>query len=213
MNTPIPEIRKPAPGRRHARYSDEFRRQVVAACQAPGVSKAAIALANGLNANMLRRWVVESTHGRDGQLSTVKEPLRPVQIKPDFTPAQLNLGQILLLGNRYPEARALFEAVVAREVGNAAALMALADISFAQRDTGAGIAQLQRARDRNPNAVSATHSSSRRITASSPRRVTAASPCCFAGSSPRCFAAPSSGRVASEARWPRSERSRFVRAW
>jgi len=86
MNTPIPEIRKPAPGRRHARYSDEFRRQVVAACQAPGVSKAAIALANGLNANMLRRWVVESTHGRDGQLSTVKEPLRPVQIKPDFIP-------------------------------------------------------------------------------------------------------------------------------
>lgn len=57
MNTSNPEIQIPATGRRHARYSDEFKRQVVAACLAPGVSKAAIALANGLNANMLRRWV------------------------------------------------------------------------------------------------------------------------------------------------------------
>ena len=61
MNTPNPELRIPAAGRRHARYSDEFKRQVVAACLAPGVSKAAIALANGLNANLARRWVVESS--------------------------------------------------------------------------------------------------------------------------------------------------------
>ena len=31
---------------------------MVAACRNPGVSIAAIALANGLNANLLRRWVV-----------------------------------------------------------------------------------------------------------------------------------------------------------
>ena len=88
MNTPIPEIRKPAPGRRHARYSDEFRRQVVAACQAPGVSKAAIALANGLNANMLRRWVVESSQGGEGQLGPIKKPLLPTRVNPDFIPVQ-----------------------------------------------------------------------------------------------------------------------------
>lgn len=63
MNTPNPELRIPATGRRHARYSDEFKRQVVAACHAPGVSKAAIALAKGLNANMLRRWVVQASQG------------------------------------------------------------------------------------------------------------------------------------------------------
>ena len=57
MNTPNPEIQIPASGRRHARYSDAFKSQVVAACLAPGVFKAAIALVNGLNANMLRRWV------------------------------------------------------------------------------------------------------------------------------------------------------------
>ena len=76
-----------------------------------------------------------------------------LRIKPDFTPAQLNLGQVLLLDNRYAEARAVFDSVVAREPGNATALMALAAISFAERDTGAGIARLQQARDKNPTAV------------------------------------------------------------
>ena len=49
-----------SPGRRtHRRHSAEFKTQVVRACRQPGVSIAAVALANGLNANMLRRWVVE----------------------------------------------------------------------------------------------------------------------------------------------------------
>jgi transposase len=52
-----PEIQKPRVGRRRGRYSDEFKRQVIAACLEPGVSTAAIALANGLNANLVRRWV------------------------------------------------------------------------------------------------------------------------------------------------------------
>ena len=88
MNTPDQEIQQPAAGRRHARYSDEFRRQVIAACHAPGVSKAAIALANGLNANMLRRWVVESSAGRNSQLATITKPLPPAQAKPDFIPVK-----------------------------------------------------------------------------------------------------------------------------
>lgn len=45
--------------RRRRRHSEEFKRQVVEACLQPGVSLAAIALANGLNANYLRRWVRE----------------------------------------------------------------------------------------------------------------------------------------------------------
>lgn len=43
--------------RRRRRHSEEFKRQVVEACMQPGVSVAAIALANGLNANYLRQWV------------------------------------------------------------------------------------------------------------------------------------------------------------
>ena len=86
MNTSNSELRIPAGGRRHARYSDEFKRQVVAACLTPGVSKAAIALANGLNANMLRRWVVESSQGGNSQQTTNTKSLPPPQGKPNFVP-------------------------------------------------------------------------------------------------------------------------------
>lgn len=45
---------------RRRRHSEQFKAQVVAASQRPGVSIASVALANGLNANLLRRWVVQS---------------------------------------------------------------------------------------------------------------------------------------------------------
>jgi transposase-like protein len=46
--------------RRRRRYSQEFKAQVVAASQGPGVSLAAIALHHKLNANLLRRWVEQA---------------------------------------------------------------------------------------------------------------------------------------------------------
>jgi transposase len=52
-------IQEPARrGRR--RHSPEFRASVIQAAKQPGISIAAVALANGLNANMLRKWVAES---------------------------------------------------------------------------------------------------------------------------------------------------------
>jgi transposase len=60
MNTMAME----APSRRRRRkHSEEFKNSVVRACQQPGVSMAAVALANGLNATMLRRWVVLAEQG------------------------------------------------------------------------------------------------------------------------------------------------------
>lgn len=45
-------------GRRRRRiHSDEFKATVVASCLQPGMSMAAVAMANGINANLLRRWV------------------------------------------------------------------------------------------------------------------------------------------------------------
>ena len=66
MNTtPIPI----SAGRRRRRaHSVEFKAEVVASCRHPGVSIAAVAMANGVNANLARRWVVESercAHGGD----------------------------------------------------------------------------------------------------------------------------------------------------
>lgn len=44
-------------GRRRRKHSAEFKAGVISACQQPGVSSAAVALANGVNANLVRRWV------------------------------------------------------------------------------------------------------------------------------------------------------------
>jgi transposase len=50
-----------APGRRlRRRHSADFKTSIIRACQQPGVSMASVALANGLNATMVRKWVVEA---------------------------------------------------------------------------------------------------------------------------------------------------------
>ncbi|MEO6959676.1 MAG: transposase [Burkholderiaceae bacterium] len=45
-------------------YEPSFKADLVAACRQPGISVAAVSLSHGLNANLLRRWVVE--HERFG---------------------------------------------------------------------------------------------------------------------------------------------------
>lgn len=56
-------------GRRRRRlHSDEFKASAVSASLQPGVSMAAVAMAHGINANLLRRWVkaVEMRAGDQG---------------------------------------------------------------------------------------------------------------------------------------------------
>ncbi len=48
--------------RRRRRHSAEFKAAVIEECLKPGVSIAAVALAHGLNANMLRKWVIDGEH-------------------------------------------------------------------------------------------------------------------------------------------------------
>jgi transposase len=48
--------------RRRRRHSAEFKAAVIRECMKPGVSMAAVALAHSLNANMLRKWVIEAEH-------------------------------------------------------------------------------------------------------------------------------------------------------
>lgn len=45
------------PPRRRRRHSEEFKDELVRACSEPGVSVAGIALVNGVNANLLRKWM------------------------------------------------------------------------------------------------------------------------------------------------------------
>lgn len=84
------------PSRRtRRRHAPEFRDQVVQACRQPGVSIAAVALANGLNANMVRKWVIDAEarpagaliadHGGHAPVSATPAPSAP----PSFLPLAL----------------------------------------------------------------------------------------------------------------------------
>lgn len=86
--------------RRRRTHSAEFKAGVVSACRKPGVSIAAVALANRLNANLLRRWVVTAEQARGTKQSETDSamPTRPnvesgtfipVAVEPSpVTPAQ-----------------------------------------------------------------------------------------------------------------------------
>ena len=52
------------PYQRRRRFSREFKAQIVAQCQEPGASVSRISLDNGLNANMVRRWMSEAQRAR-----------------------------------------------------------------------------------------------------------------------------------------------------
>jgi transposase len=73
-------------GRRRRRaHSAEFKEQVVAACRSPGVSIAAVAMANGVNANLARRWVVDVERRSGGALARAAGGAVPTT----FVPLQL----------------------------------------------------------------------------------------------------------------------------
>jgi len=77
--------------RRRRRHSAEFKTKVIGECLRPGVSIAAVALAHSLNANMLRKWVIDAEHKR-GQPAPVPAPTPAEDIAlppPDFVPLAL----------------------------------------------------------------------------------------------------------------------------
>ena len=72
---------KSAPRRRH---SAEFKTRVLAASDEPGASISAVALAHGLNANLLRKWRLQRGSNIDGATSKPSQKLsassRPVPL-------------------------------------------------------------------------------------------------------------------------------------
>lgn len=76
--------------RRRRRHSAEYRAEAVRACQQPGVSVAAIALARGLNANLLRRWVLRAERGTLLVPSRPSAPSIPVDNSGGFVPVGIS---------------------------------------------------------------------------------------------------------------------------
>jgi transposase-like protein len=70
-------VRAPPGGRRT--YSVAGKRALVQSCMRPGVSVASTALANGINANLLRRWLVlYGPGGRPANDTSTRVSLVPV---------------------------------------------------------------------------------------------------------------------------------------
>ena len=64
-------------GRRKRRHSDEFKAQVVAACDARGASVSGVAMAHGVNANLVRKWIIKQ---RSAAAPVAATSLLPVRI-------------------------------------------------------------------------------------------------------------------------------------
>jgi transposase-like protein len=79
-------------GRRRRRiHSSEFKAHIVAACCQPGVSSAAVAVANGINANLVRRWVKEAEVGteKDNAASEPEATMPATALTRTFLPVSL----------------------------------------------------------------------------------------------------------------------------
>jgi transposase-like protein len=95
------------PGKRSwRRHSEEFKARVIEMARQPNTSMAAVALANGLNANMLRRWVreadVPSAPGHEPQVSApsifVRLPMPATEpTLPPATPAPTDVSSSIVV--------------------------------------------------------------------------------------------------------------------
>ena len=62
-------------------YTPQYKRDVVKHCSEPGVSVAGVALAHGINANLLRRWIVQHRRASGGRLAKPQVALLPLTIE------------------------------------------------------------------------------------------------------------------------------------
>jgi transposase len=67
-------------------YEWQAKLAIVREAMVPGVSLARVALRNGINANLLRKWVVKHGEAASTTASTPKPPLLPVVVVPGVTP-------------------------------------------------------------------------------------------------------------------------------
>ena len=62
-------------------YTPEYKRGVVEQCAKSGVSVAGVALAHGINANLLRRWIVRQRRALVGTSAESPAVLLPVSVQ------------------------------------------------------------------------------------------------------------------------------------
>jgi transposase len=63
-------------------YSREYKLEIVEECSVPGVSVAAVALTHRVNANLVRRWIVQRRAGRLYPTLNTSSVMLPVRVEP-----------------------------------------------------------------------------------------------------------------------------------
>ncbi len=76
------EIQKPSRRRRY--HPEAFKQAVIAACSEPGTSVSGIAMANGVNANQVRRWMRERSIEVPKQRQSMATAQPVLAIAPEF---------------------------------------------------------------------------------------------------------------------------------
>ena len=88
-------LEQAAGGRRRRRvHSDDFKANAVASCMQPGMSMAAVAMAHGINANLLRRWVREVETRHEANPSRALPVPKSVAKTAAFVPMQLPAASV-----------------------------------------------------------------------------------------------------------------------
>ena len=73
------------------RYSAAMKAQVVAACGEPGASVAKVAMAHGINANVVHRWRQLAREGQSGPVKTGEFISLPLMVSPEAAPATADI--------------------------------------------------------------------------------------------------------------------------
>ena len=69
------------PTRHRRTHSIEFKTELVAICSQPGISVSAVALAHGVNSNLVRRWMKQFPVDAKLPVASVPAKFVPVQIE------------------------------------------------------------------------------------------------------------------------------------
>ena len=89
--------------RRRRIHSDDFKANAVASCMQPGMSMAAVAMAQGVNANLLRRWVrdAETMSGTTVASATTAEGAKAQEAKTLFVRSACRHQSSLLMSRTF----------------------------------------------------------------------------------------------------------------
>ncbi len=78
-------------------YAPEYKFEIAEECSVPGASVAAVALSHRINANLVRRWIVQHRSGRLVRTPASTPTMLPVTLSAPSAPAPLARAQPAML--------------------------------------------------------------------------------------------------------------------